>query len=136
MPNGFHEDPQAAQERREREQKAEQDRRAAAEQMVDENINARDQLNAEYFERSEGVKPSPTQRECDLLKLGVPLDEREPSGAEPEHEAVRRVMEARLPHNNPYESRAIGAGESSGDRAVPRRGPGRPRRSEQQPPTE
>jgi len=121
MANGFQETPEAARERLEREQQAQQERRAAAERTVDDNLATRDRLVGEYFSATENVKPSPTQRECDLLKLGIPLDEREPSGAEPEDEFQARVMEARLGHNNPYETRAVGAGEQ------PRRGRGRPR---------
>lgn len=121
MANGFHETPEAARERAEQAQKAEQERRGAAERTVDDNLATRERLNSEYFSATDNVKPSPTQRECDLLKLGIPLDEREPSGAEPEHEWHQRIMEARLPHNNPYETRALGEGEQ------PRRGRGRPR---------
>jgi len=122
MANGFHETPEAARERAERAQQAEQERRDAAERTVEDNLATRDRLNSEYFSAAENVKPSPTQRECDLLKLGIPLDEREPSGAEPEHEFQRRVMEGRLSHNNPYETRNLG---SEGE---PRRGRGRPRK--------
>jgi hypothetical protein len=128
MPNGFHEDPQAAQERRERAEQAEQERRANAEKLVDERLEARNKSVTDYYEQAARTKPTPTQREADLMKLGIPV-EPEPDGGESDEEFQRRNLESRLPHNNPYENRAVASGES-GERAVPRRGPGRPRRDE------
>lgn len=130
MANGIQEDRQAAQERVEREQQAAQERRENAERTVDETLAARDQVNEEVERVTAGVKPTPTQRECDLMRLGVALDEKEPSGAPPEAEFQRRVMEARLPGNSPYETRALGGGGAE----PPKRGPGRPRKEESPPP--
>jgi hypothetical protein len=65
------------------------------------------------------------------MKLGVPIDEKEPSGAPPEADFQRRMLEARLPGNSPYETRALGGG-SGGE--PPKRGPGRPRKEEPPPP--
>jgi hypothetical protein len=131
MANGFTEDRQAAQERVERAQQAEDERRSNAERTVDETLAARDQVNVETERFTTGVKPTPTQRECDLMKLGVPIDEKEPSGAPPEAEFQRRMLEARLPGNSPYETRA---GSGSGPSEPPKRGPGRPPKSESPPP--
>lgn len=110
-------------------QRATEERRANAERTVDEALDARDQANEEVERLTSGVRPTPTQRECDLMRLGVALDEKEPSGAPPDAEFQRRVMEARLPGNSPYETRGLGSpgGEPS------KRGPGRPRKEEQQP---
>lgn len=125
MPNGFHETPEAAQERVQRAEEAEQERRANAEKLVDERLEARNKSVTEYYEQSARVKPTPTQREADLMKLGIPV-EPEPDGGESDEEFQRRNLEGRLSHNNPYETRAVG-----GSTGEPRRGPGRPRKSEQ-----
>src|SRR3954464_6653269 len=132
MANGFTEDRQAAQQRVERAQQAEGERRSNAERTVDETLAARDQVNEETERFTAGVKPTPTQRECDLMKLGVPIDEKEPSGAPPEAEFQRRMLEARLPGNSPYDTRALGSGGGSNE--PPKRGPGRPRKEEPPPP--
>lgn len=127
MPNGFHETPEAAQERAQRAEQAEQERRANAEKLVDERLDARNRSVTEYYEQSARTKPTPTQREADLMKLGIPV-EPEPDGGESDEEFQRRNLESRLPHNNPYETRAAGA-ESGGEQQQRRR-PGRPRRDE------
>ena len=123
MANGFTEqDRQAQREAAERAAETERQRRADAERLVDERIAARDRGVSEFYELVGSVKPTPTARECDLLRMGVPVDDPEPSGAPPEDEFQQRVMEGRLSHNNPYETRNLGGeGEQ-------RRGRGRPRK--------
>lgn len=117
-------------EPQEDQQRAAEERRANAERLVDDALDARDQVNEEAERLSSAVKPTPTQRECDLMRLGVAVDEKEPSGAPPDAEHQRRVMEARLPGNNPYETRGGGGGTAE----QPKRGPGRPRKEEPPPP--
>lgn len=75
----------------------------------------------EYYSRSEAAKPTPTPEEADRAKLGLPVDEPEADGSEPEEVVQRRVMEGRLPGANPYDTRAVTA-----EAEAPRRGPGRP----------
>jgi hypothetical protein len=74
---------------------------------------------SEYYARSEAAKPTPTPEEADRAKLGLPV-ELEDDGSEPEEVAQKRVMESRIPGNNPYDTRALSSGEEA------RRGPGRP----------
>jgi transposase len=76
----------------------------------------------EYYARSEAAKPTPTPEEADRAKLGLPIDEPQHDGSEPEEVVQRRVLESRLPGGNPYDTRAVTAGEAE----QPRRGPGRP----------
>jgi hypothetical protein len=124
MANGFHETPEAAQERVQRAEQAEQARRADAEKLVDERLDARNRSVEEYYAQSARTKPTPTQREADLMKLGIPV-EPEPDGGESGEDFMRRNLEGRLQHNNPYETRSAG---ESGEQQ--RRRPGRPRRDE------
>jgi len=123
MANGWNESREDVQARLDREKQAADERRANAERLVDERIAARDQGVSEFYEMVGKVKPTPTARECDLIMMGVQLDELEPSGAEPAEEFQARVMEGRLSHNNPYETRALGGPEGE-----QRRGRGRPRK--------
>lgn len=74
----------------------------------------------EYYKRDAENRPTPTQAENDLAKVGNPPQELEPHGAESDEEGVRRVLESRIPANNPYNVRDLSAQEQ------PRRGPGRP----------
>lgn len=121
MANGFEQDREAAREQAERTAEAARANREAQERGVDERLAARDRGVAEFYEREAGVKPTPTQRENDLAKVGaLNIDEKEPDGSESDEEHQARVMQGRLPGGNPYVTR----GESSGE---PRRGRGRPR---------
>lgn len=96
---------------------------------VEDRAKAMEEQNAEYYARSEAAKPTPTQREADLAKVGaLDIDDKEPDGSEPEEVAVRRALESRVPGNNPYETRDLSAD------AAPRRG--RPRKAEGDAPSE
>lgn len=77
----------------------------------------------EYYARSEAAKPTPTPQEADRAKLGLPVDEPEHDGSEPDEVMQRRVIESRVPGANPYDTRALVA-----EGEPPRRGPGRPPR--------
>lgn len=77
----------------------------------------------EYYARSEAAKPTPTPRESDRAKLGLPVNEPEHDGSEPEEVVQRRVLEGRIPGNNPYDTRAV---TQPPEGEPPRRGPGRP----------
>lgn len=44
----------------------------------------------QYNERMRG-KPTPTQEECDLIKLGAPVTHKEDSGAGPDSRVARQV---------------------------------------------
>jgi hypothetical protein len=95
----------------------------AARDGVKARREAAESMNAEYYAREAAAKPTPTQEENDLAKVGaLDIDDKEDDGSEPEGEAVRRVMESRIPGNNPYETR-----DASLDTA---RRPGRPRKVE------
>src|SRR5215207_1745590 len=76
----------------------------------------------DYYARQEGLQPTPTQEENDRAKVGAmtleELDNKEDDGSEWQDEGTRRVMEAKLPGNNPYETRELDAGAAD---APPRR---------------
>jgi hypothetical protein len=72
--------------------------KAAATKGVDERLSQRDQAVREAEERAAKVKPTPTQRENDLAKVGaLDHDAKEPDGSDPDEVAQRRAMEGRLP---------------------------------------
>jgi len=123
---------EAEREARENLARAAEERRAEAERGVDERLAARDESVREFYDNADKSTPTPTQRENDLAKVGaLDIDAKEDDGSGPEIEYQRRVMQGRLPGASPYETRSAGNDQP----AVPRRGPGRPRRTEQ-PPTE
>jgi hypothetical protein len=123
MTNGYEQDRQALREQAERAAEADKERRGRLAQGVDERMAERDRSVAEFYEREAGVKPTPTQRENDLAKVGaLDIDDKEPDGSESDEEHQHRVMQGRLPGNNPYVTRDLGSGEA-------RRGPGRPRKN-------
>jgi hypothetical protein len=93
---------------------------------VDARAKAMEQQNAEFYARVEAARPTPSSAENDLARLGVLTDEKEHDGSEDDFEGQRRVMESRLPGNNPYETRNFGGG--GGEEQPARRGPGRPRK--------
>jgi hypothetical protein len=89
-----------------------------AAQGVADRRKTMEKQNAEYYERQEAMRPTPTQEENDLAKVGaLDIDSKEPDGSEPEEEAVRRTMSARLPGNNPYQNRAMSGDEVSPPKA-------------------
>lgn len=98
---------------------------ARAIKAVEARAAAKEEQVADYYARQEGLQPTPTQAENDRAKVGAmtldELDNKEDDGSEWEEDGVRRVMEARLPGNNPYDTRAIDAG-TDGAAAAPRRG--------------
>jgi len=56
------------------------------EEQAERDAAERNERTARYYERMAKVKPTPTQRECDLTKVGA-LDlnaAREPDGSEPQ----------------------------------------------------
>ena len=124
MANGFEQDREAAREQAERMAESERERREVQARGVDERLAERDRSVAEFYEREAGVRPTPTQRECDLAKVGaLDIDDKEPDGSESDEEHQHRVMTGRLPGGNPYVTRGA---EGEGG-AAPRRGRGRPR---------
>lgn len=86
------EQPRAAQRRADDQRAAQDKARSDAEKKLDDQEKARQDQIAET-QKSEGqMKPTPTQRENDLAKLGHPVDEKEDDGSGPEKVpgAVRR----------------------------------------------
>jgi hypothetical protein len=65
----------------------------AAERQVAESQSAQDKANADYYKAQENLKPTPTQRENDLAKMGVPVENKEPDGSEPQAEADKRAAQ-------------------------------------------
>lgn len=85
---------------------------------------ARDASVEDFYARQEGLQPTPTQEENDLAKVGA-LDidaEKVDDGSDYEEEHVRRIMEARIPGNNPYETREFQPGGDTGEGEGRRRG--------------
>jgi hypothetical protein len=68
------------------------DATVAAKAARAEDQKAVEKSRAEYNERMKG-RPTPTQEECDLIKLGAPLPHKSESGAGPDPR-VTRQMEA------------------------------------------
>ena len=89
---------------------------------------ARDKSVEDFYAQQEGLRPTPTQEENDLAKVGAmtPDDPKEDDGSDWEIDHQRKIMEARVPGNNPYDTRAFESGPEGAD--APRRG--RPRKSE------
>jgi hypothetical protein len=73
---------------------------------LDHREKVKQQQNDEYYKREAAAKPTPTQEELDMAKVGIPV-EPEPDGSDPEHVTVRRVMESRIPGANPYDTRSM-----------------------------
>ena len=95
---------------------------------VEHRNRVKDEQVADYYARLDGLQPTPTQAENDRAKVGHQtvddLDDKEDDGSEWQDEGTTRVLTAKLPGNNPYETRDLEAGLSD---AAPRRGRGRPR---------
>ena len=92
---------------------------------LDEQRAEIDKRNAEKMEWQAKAKPTPTQREADLAKLGAlnEFDEKEDDGSGTEEEYRARALEPgpKDPITAGYETREVGE---------QRRGPGRPRKDE------
>jgi len=58
-------------------------RNEAAKKQLASDKEARQRSNEEYQKRMKG-RPTPTQEECDLIKLGAAPDSLEPDGSEPD----------------------------------------------------
>lgn len=91
---------------------------------VEARAKAKEDQVADYYARQEGLQPTPTQAEIDRAKVGAmsveELDSKEDDGSEWETDGVRRVMEAKLPGNNPYETRAVDSGDAPARRSTRR----------------
>lgn len=93
-----------------------------AAKAVSERRKAMDEQNADYYAREAAARPTPTQEENDLAKVGaLNLDDKEPDGAEPEADALRRTMEGRLPGGSPYDTRSLGAADDGAKGGKPKR---------------
>jgi hypothetical protein len=92
---------------------------------VDHRESVKQQQVDEFYAREAAAQPTPTQRENDLAKVGaLDIDNKEDDGSEWQSDFDQRVMTARLSANNPYDTRAIEAGEESSGSSeeAPRRG--------------
>lgn len=77
-------DPHAAQRVQDHKHTQEK-RRADANKMLDDQQKAREDINADREQREANMKPTPTQRENDLAKLGLlDIDDKEDDGSGPE----------------------------------------------------
>jgi hypothetical protein len=80
---------------------------------------------AEYYERESGLRPTPTQAENDLARVGaLDHDAKEDDGSEWEADAQARLMQSDLA-GGPYATRALDADAGTD---APRRG--RPKKVE------
>ena|SRR5215207_1937193 len=87
-------------------------------------LDARNKSVEEYYASLEGLQPTPTQEENDLAKVGL-LDsdaEKQDDGSEWQDDHTRRIMSARIPGENPYDTRALEAGSASAEGQQRRRG--------------
>lgn len=85
-------------------------------QGVDHRAKTKEEMVAES-EKRQSARPTPTQREADLMRVGAfnPDDRDDTSGPD---DTVERTMAGHVPGGNAYETRAAApAGER---RAVPR----------------
>ena len=103
--------PEAEAARRQAAEKALQARKEAQEaanKRLDEDDKAREASNLEVMERRNKGKPTPTQRESDLAKLGLlDIDSKEDDGSGPEvylPNTRRSAMNAGQ-GNEPYKTR-------------------------------
>lgn len=86
----------------------------AAEQAAQARVAESDKIvaqeRADYHERIKG-KPTPTQKECDLIKAGAPPAEKESDGAGPEVRYGFKQLEASSPSGggSTYSTRATRA---------------------------
>jgi hypothetical protein len=88
-----------------------EERRDANRKGVEDRAAAMEASNREAMKRMDATKPTPTQRENDLAKVGaLNIDEKEDHGAEDEQVAIRRTMEAKL-SGEPYATRNVSSTE-------------------------
>lgn len=88
-----------------------EERRHANRKGVEDRAAAMEASNLEAMKRMDSTKPTPTQRENDLAKVGaLNIDEKEDHGAENEQVAMRRTMEAKL-SGEPYATRNVSSTE-------------------------
>lgn len=103
--------PEAEAARKEAAEKAAQARKEAQEaanKRLDEDDKAREASNLEVMERRNKGKPTPTQRESDLAKLGLlDIDSKEDDGSGPEIflPNTRRSAAMTGQGNEPYKTR-------------------------------
>lgn len=102
---------------------------------VEARAAAQEKQATEYYERMVDCQPTPTQRENDLFRMGIheAAEDKEDDGSEYQDDHTRRILEAKLPGMNPYETRMEGEEGGAGTypegaEQPPRRGPGRPRK--------
>jgi coenzyme F420-reducing hydrogenase gamma subunit len=86
---------------------------------MDHRAQVMKEQNTAYYKRSEAARPTPTQEEADRATLGIPVD-LEPDGSPPEEESVRKVMESRIPGNNPYDTRSMDAPKPAASAPAPK----------------
>ena len=88
-----------ARERQAREnEKREDERRKVAEKGVDDRLAVKDRQVNEQTERQLKGKPTPTQRENDLAKVGaLNIDEKEDDGSGPDDEHQEHPDHGRIP---------------------------------------
>ena len=116
--------------------KAEQERRANAEKLRRRAARRARRKRARILRARHAGRPTPTQRECDLLQARrARIDDYENDGGEPEtRTSPARSWKAALPAEQPL--RDAGARARAVQRAAPRRGPGRPRGTKPSTPNE
>jgi hypothetical protein len=70
--------------------------------------------NAEYYAREAAARPTPTQEENDLARVGaLDIDRKAEDGSEAEVDALRRQAESRLPGGGAYDTRIIDTSASA-----------------------
>jgi hypothetical protein len=105
---------EASKVRAEAEHKSLLERRAEATKKLDEADKARNDYNIERGKRELGYRPTPTQRESDLARLGLlDIDAKEDDGSGPEIPPfnIRRSAHLEGQHNEPYKTREAKAGK-------------------------
>jgi len=106
--NYLAEQARASQESNERIAEIIEKNRSVNEKLVDARLAAKEKQVAEYYARKENEQPTPTQRECDLARVGaLNIDEKEDDGSEWDDEMQRRVMLGNI--DNPYVTRELSA---------------------------
>jgi hypothetical protein len=88
------------------------DQTAAAKAARAEDQKAVEKSRAEYNERMRG-RPTPTQEECDLIKLGAPLPNKSESGAGPDPRVTRHMEASPSGGSATYSTRASRGSSSS-----------------------
>lgn len=65
---------------------------------------------AEQYRRMDNARPTPSQEENDLAKLGVAVDQKADHGGEPEDEALARQFAPSPPATGDYLNRELSSG--------------------------